>query len=297
MERDEQALVNIGTMAGTTKTVNANGHNIIGNQHAGVTLADGQTLTINDANVEGFYKEDGTGGSFIDAQNGTLYVNNSIFRNNATLNDLNGDTSGGAIRAFAGEIVDSSFYNNIAIRTEDNKWPEGGAISGAVNVYAKTKDSIFEGNYGIDGGGAYSVYGDAEIKGLNGHKVIFSNNESNGGGGLIAYRNLSHVVLDNVEFKAHSITVLDTGVCVELPEGYAGLLAMRSSVCKTGLIIQQPLIDENYRGEIHIIVFNPTNRDFAYNEGDRVCSLYIFPVYHQELEVVDELSESNRGDS
>ena len=51
---------------------------------------------------------------------------------------------------------------------------------------------------------------------------------------------------DDVVFKAHTTTVVDTGVCVKLPEGHAGLLAMRSSVCKTGMIIQQPLIDENY---------------------------------------------------
>lgn len=104
-------------------------------------------------------------------------------------------------------------------------------------------------------------------------------------------------LLSDVSFLAHSVTVLDTGVCVELPENHAGLLAMRSSVCKTGLIIQQPLIDENYRGEIHIIVYNPTDENFHYNKGDRVCSLYVFPVYHQPLEVVEELSSSNRGEN
>lgn len=98
-----------------------------------------------------------------------------------------------------------------------------------------------------------------------------------------------------VIFKAHEVTCVDTGVCVELPKGHAGLLAMRSSVCKTGMIIQQPLIDENYRGEIHILVYNPTDIDFIYEEGDRVCSLYVFPVFTEALEVVDELSESNRG--
>ena len=102
-------------------------------------------------------------------------------------------------------------------------------------------------------------------------------------------------LIDDIVFKAHAITVIDTGVCVELPKGHAGLLAMRSSVCKTGLIIQQPLIDENYRGEIHILIFNPTDIDFEYKKDDRVCSLYVFPVYHETLEVVDELSESNRG--
>ena len=102
-------------------------------------------------------------------------------------------------------------------------------------------------------------------------------------------------LIEGVNFKAHSVTCVDTGVCVELPTGHAGLLAMRSSVCKTGLIIQQPLIDENYRGELHVLVVNPTDTDFKYEANDRVCSLYVFPVYHGELEVVDELSESNRG--
>lgn len=104
-------------------------------------------------------------------------------------------------------------------------------------------------------------------------------------------------LIADTTFAPHSATVVDTGVCVELPEGHAGLLAMRSSVCKTGMIIQQPLIDENYRGEIHIIIYNPTDFNFTYNKGDRVCSLYVFPVYHEALEIVDELSETNRGSS
>lgn len=104
-------------------------------------------------------------------------------------------------------------------------------------------------------------------------------------------------LIDDITFEAHSVTVVDTGVCVELPKGHAGLLAMRSSVCKTGMIIQQPLIDENYRGEIHILIVNPTDTDFTYAKDDRVCSLYVFPVYHEALEVVDELSESNRGEA
>ena len=100
---------------------------------------------------------------------------------------------------------------------------------------------------------------------------------------------------DDVVFKAHTTTVVDTGVCVKLPEGHAGLLAMRSSVFKTGMIIQQPLIDENYIGELHVLVVNPTDTDFAYSKGDRVCSLYVFPVHHSDLELVDDLGETNRG--
>ncbi len=103
-------------------------------------------------------------------------------------------------------------------------------------------------------------------------------------------------LLDDVIFK-RGVTVVDTGICIELPHNTAGLLAMRSSVCKTGLIIQQPLIDENYRGEIHIIIVNPFFKKVKFKKGDRICSLYVFPVIHDELIVEKELSISNRGEN
>lgn len=102
---------------------------------------------------------------------------------------------------------------------------------------------------------------------------------------------------EDVVIKAHEVTIIDTGVCVELPEGHAGLLAMRSSICKKNLIMQQPLIDENYRGEIHGMIYSDNDEDLEFKAGERLYSLYVFPVYHGELEVVDELSESNRGAS
>ena len=100
---------------------------------------------------------------------------------------------------------------------------------------------------------------------------------------------------EDVVIKAHEVTIIDTGVCVELPEGHAGLLAMRSSICKKNLIMQQPLIDENYRGEIHGMIYSDNDEDLEFKAGERLYSLYVFPIYHEELEVVDELSESNRG--
>ena len=100
---------------------------------------------------------------------------------------------------------------------------------------------------------------------------------------------------EDVTLKAHQVTVIDTGVCVELPKGYAGLLAMRSSICKKNLIIQQPLIDENYRGQIHAMIYSDNDEDLTFLAGERLYSLYVFPVYQEQLQVVDELSETNRG--
>lgn len=99
----------------------------------------------------------------------------------------------------------------------------------------------------------------------------------------------------DITLKAHTVTIVDTGVCVELPKGTAGLLAMRSSICKQNLIIQQPLIDENYRGEIHGMIYNANDEDISFKAGERLYSLFVFPVFQEELEIVDELSESERG--
>ena len=100
---------------------------------------------------------------------------------------------------------------------------------------------------------------------------------------------------DDVIISANNTSVIDSGVCVKIPENYAGMMVIRSSIAKTGLIIQPPLIDSNYTGEIHIIVTNPTNTDFKFKRGERICSLLVFPIFSGLNRLVDELPETNRG--
>lgn len=101
----------------------------------------------------------------------------------------------------------------------------------------------------------------------------------------------------DVIFKSKEVTTIDLGFGIKLPEGYAGLFAMRSSVCREGLIMQMPLIDENYIGELHAVIYNPTDHDIMYLEKERVCSLFIFPVFNESLEIVDDLGTTNRGEN
>ena len=101
---------------------------------------------------------------------------------------------------------------------------------------------------------------------------------------------------EDVTFKANSLTVVDLGFGVRFPKGYAGLFAMRSSVCKTGMTIQMPLIDEGYLGELHLLIYNGTDQDFFFEKDSRVCSLFIFPVFNDILEVVEDLGVSDRNE-
>lgn len=101
----------------------------------------------------------------------------------------------------------------------------------------------------------------------------------------------------DVVLKAGETTIVDTGVCVKLPDGYAGLFAVRSSICAKykNITLKNPLVDENYIGELHMIFVNTGTDDIAFMKGDRLASLYVFPVYQGDLEVVDELESTNRG--
>ena len=88
-----------------------------------------------------------------------------------------------------------------------------------------------------------------------------------------------------------------TGIAVEIPIGFVGLLYPRSSVYKTDLALSNcvGVIDSGYRGEI-MMKFRLNGRE-GYKEGDRIGQLIIMPHPHVILEEVDELSESERGTS
>lgn len=88
-----------------------------------------------------------------------------------------------------------------------------------------------------------------------------------------------------------------TGIAVEIPEGYFGLLRPRSSLRVYGLIhVSSGIIDSGYRGEIKFSCstkhYGP---DKSYDVGDKCCQLIILPLPKVEFVEVQELSPSPRG--
>ena len=102
-------------------------------------------------------------------------------------------------------------------------------------------------------------------------------------------------LLEEIRLAPNENFCLDTGICLELDHGYAAMFVPRSSTAKKGIYISNCLIDENYRGEVHILGTNSRFTEQIFNKGDRIASLLIFPIFNGELEQVEELSESNRG--
>lgn len=88
-----------------------------------------------------------------------------------------------------------------------------------------------------------------------------------------------------------------TGLAVEIPQGYVGLLFPRSSISKTLLTMANSVgvIDSGFRGEIKA-VFHPGGRPVKnYEVGDRVAQLVIVPFESPVIVEVDQLSDTERG--
>jgi dUTP pyrophosphatase len=89
------------------------------------------------------------------------------------------------------------------------------------------------------------------------------------------------------------------GIAMEIPEGFVGLVFPRSSIRNTELMLSNSVgvIDSGYRGELQA-TFNKLNGldSIAYNVGDRVCQIVIVPTPVVQVKIVDELSDSERGE-
>lgn len=100
--------------------------------------------------------------------------------------------------------------------------------------------------------------------------------------------------------------VYKTGIALEIPRGFMGLLLPRSSNAKKSLILTNSvgILDSGYRGEI-MFKYKPNYQYFQktdaekneqiYLVGDRVGQLIVMPFPEVVWEVVEELSETERG--
>jgi dUTP pyrophosphatase len=101
------------------------------------------------------------------------------------------------------------------------------------------------------------------------------------------------VVLKPLERK-----LIPTGLFIELPAGYEAQIRPRSGLAvKHGLtVLNTPgTIDADYRGEIGVILINLSDKDFAVEDGERICQMVISKHEKADWESVEILNESDRG--
>ena len=97
----------------------------------------------------------------------------------------------------------------------------------------------------------------------------------------------------------HKTVLLHTGIAVEIPEGYCGLIFARSGLAtKRGLAPANKVgvIDADYRGEVMVALHNHTDAPATVDAKERIAQLAIVPFLKVEFEEADELSDTVRGE-
>lgn len=89
--------------------------------------------------------------------------------------------------------------------------------------------------------------------------------------------------------------VFGTGTHAAIPAGYVGLLTSKSGMMLKGLT-SRGTIDSGYTGEIRAVLFNHSWRFVRIKKNQKITQLVLLPIITPELELVDRLDETERGD-
>ena len=99
------------------------------------------------------------------------------------------------------------------------------------------------------------------------------------------------------EIKPGERIIAETGVIVAIPDGYWGNVRDRSGLAaKHGIHTMAGVIDSNYRGEIQVVIINMGSEVYNIKKGHRICQMIIERHEKIELEEVEELDKTNRGE-
>lgn len=102
-----------------------------------------------------------------------------------------------------------------------------------------------------------------------------------------------------VTIQAGETEFIKTGIAMEVPEGFAGLIYARSGLaCKRGLAPANKVgvIDADYRGEIMVALHNHSKEPVTVEHGERIAQMVITPYLRADFLEVDELSDTARGE-
>ena len=119
--------------------------------------------------------------------------------------------------------------------------------------------------------------------------------KTNGASGM----DLMAFIAEPIILKPQSSYLVPTGISVAFSEEFEIQIRPRSGLAAKNNIsvLNTPgTIDSDYRGEIKVIIFNHGNKEFTINNSDRIAQMVLTPVVKIELEEIESLPETIRGE-
>lgn len=102
----------------------------------------------------------------------------------------------------------------------------------------------------------------------------------------------------DISIKSGETVLIHTGIALEIPEGYVGLIYARSGIAtKRGLAPSNKVgvIDSDYRGEIMVSLYNQSNTEQIIQSGERIAQIVITPYLKVEFNESKNLNDTERS--
>jgi dUTP pyrophosphatase len=94
---------------------------------------------------------------------------------------------------------------------------------------------------------------------------------------------------------ARGSCIIDTGVHIQLPHGFVGMLKSKSGLNVEHGITSEGVIDEGYTGSIKVKLYNHSYSPYKIERYDKITQLVIVPCEYVQFDLVDDLEDSERG--
>lgn len=110
---------------------------------------------------------------------------------------------------------------------------------------------------------------------------------------------LDLISIEDKDIPPGETQLIKTGISVELPEGTEAQVRPRSGLAlkHSITVLNSPgTIDAGYRGEVGVILINHGKSTFSVSKGMRIAQMVIMPVIRAEIEEVEKLGETHRGE-
>lgn len=102
---------------------------------------------------------------------------------------------------------------------------------------------------------------------------------------------------EDFELKNNVRDAVPTGISVEIPKGYVGLIWDKSGIAtKEGIKTIGGVIDSTFRGELKIAVINLSGKTYKFLKGHKIAQMLVQKIESVEIIEVDKLSDTTRGD-
>ncbi len=127
------------------------------------------------------------------------------------------------------------------------------------------------------------------------HNKILPEYKTEGAAGM----DLSAAIEEPITLKPLERTLVPTGIKIELEHGYEAQVRPRSGLSiKHGITLINCIgtVDEDYRGELCVPIVNLSNEEYTIQPQERIAQMVIARVEQAKIEVVTELSDTERGE-